>query len=98
MNLPISTLPAQYRPQADLLKDRVILVTGAGQGLGRIAALAFARHGATVILHGRNVPKLEAVYDEIDSEGLAQPAILPLDFSKTTQVELDSFAQSIHST
>jgi NAD(P)-dependent dehydrogenase (short-subunit alcohol dehydrogenase family) len=49
----------------DLLKNRTILVTGASQGLGRAAAIAYARHGATVILLGRSVRKLEQVYDEI---------------------------------
>jgi NAD(P)-dependent dehydrogenase (short-subunit alcohol dehydrogenase family) len=78
------------------LKSRVILVTGAGQGLGRVAALAFARQGATVVLHGRNVARLEAVYDEIETAGLSQPAILPLDFAKATQAEIDGLAQSIH--
>lgn len=96
MNLAISTLPADYQPRIDLLKDRVALVTGAGQGLGKVAALAFAQHGATVILHGRNVPKLEAVYDEIVEAGLPQPAIMPMDFLKVTEAELDAFAQSIH--
>jgi NAD(P)-dependent dehydrogenase (short-subunit alcohol dehydrogenase family) len=89
-------VPADYLPGADLLAGRVALVTGAGQGLGRVAALAYAKHGASVILHGRNVPRLEAVYDEIVAAGFAQPAILPLDFVKTTQAELDAFAQSIH--
>ncbi|MCK5436228.1 MAG: SDR family NAD(P)-dependent oxidoreductase, partial [Nitrosomonadaceae bacterium] len=58
-----------YHASKNLLKDRVILVTGAGQGIGRIAALAYAAHGATVILHGRKVEKLENVYDEIEEEG-----------------------------
>ena len=98
MNLAISTLPADYQPRIDLLKDRVALVTGAGQGLGKVAALAFAQHGATVILHGRNVPKLETVYDEIVTAGLPQPAIMPMDYLKVTQAELDAFAQSIHVT
>ena len=84
MILPAIALPIDYQPAADLLRERVILVTGAGQGLGRVAASAFARRGATVILHGRNVAKLEAVYDQIDAEGLAQPAILPLDFAKAS--------------
>lgn len=92
------TLPIDYQPATDLLKGRVILVTGAGQGLGRVAALVFARRGATVILHGRNIQKLEAVYDSIEAEGLPQPAILPLDFAKATQAELDGFAQAIHRT
>ena len=97
MTQPAITLPIDYQPATDLLRDRVILITGAGQGLGRVAAIAFARRGATVILHGRNISKLEAVYDKIEAEGLAQPAILPLDFAKATQAELDEFAQSIHS-
>jgi NAD(P)-dependent dehydrogenase (short-subunit alcohol dehydrogenase family) len=93
-----STLPPNYTPSPDLLAGRVILVTGAGQGLGQAAAIAFARHGASVILHGRAVPKLEAVYDAIEALGAPQPAIMPLDFSTTSQTELDSFAQSTHST
>ena len=98
MNLNVTTLPVDYQPAADLLSGRVALVTGAGQGLGKVAALAFAQHGASVILHGRNVSRLEAVYDEIVAAGYPQPAILPLDYFKTTQVELDAYAQSIHRT
>lgn len=62
-------LPASYAPAADLLKGRHILITGAGDGLGRVAALACARHGATVILLGRTISKLEAVYDQINANG-----------------------------
>ena len=98
MNPKVISLPANYQPAVDLLRGRVALVTGAAQGLAKVAALAFAQHGASVILHGRNVPLLEATYDEIVAAGYPEPAILPLDYFKTTQVELDAYAQTIHST
>ncbi|BCT68911.1 YciK family oxidoreductase [Nitrosospira sp. NRS527] len=84
-----------YTPSKDLLKNRVILVTGAGQGMGRSAALAYAAHGATVILHGRNVKKLESVYDEIEAMGGAQPSIFPLDLEKAEDKDFAAIAQAI---
>ncbi len=87
--------PQQYTASEDLLQDRVILVTGAGQGLGRTAALTYAKHGATVILHGRKVEKLEAVYDEIEALGKAQAIIYPLDFQDTKDEDYAVLAQAI---
>lgn len=67
-----------YTPSTDLLANRVILITGAGDGIGRAAALSCAAHGATVILLGRTLGKLERVYDEIEQAGHPQPAIYPM--------------------
>jgi NAD(P)-dependent dehydrogenase (short-subunit alcohol dehydrogenase family) len=71
-----------YSPAPDLLNDRVILVTGAGDGIGATAARSFASHGATVVLVGRTQAKLEAVYDAIEAEGGKKPAIFVMDFAK----------------
>ncbi|MEZ8028800.1 YciK family oxidoreductase [Enterovibrio norvegicus] len=75
----------EYQVAADALNGKVILVTGAGDGIGRQAALSYAQHGATVILLGRTVKKLESVYDEIEAAGGAQPAIIPLDMLGATR-------------
>ena len=85
----------RYEPRPDLLKDRAILVTGASRGMGRAAALSFARHGATVILHGRDVAQLEAVYDEIEAAGAPVPTILPLDLAKASDLDFGNVAQAI---
>lgn len=84
-----------YQATQDLLKDKVILITGAGQGIGRVAAITYAAHGATVILLGRKIENLEAVYDEIETAGYAQPAIFPLDLEKATDAEYEALAQAI---
>ncbi len=81
--------------QADSLAGKIILVTGAGDGIGKVAALTYAKCGATVLLLGKTQSKLEAVYDEIESLGLAEPAILPLDLEKASFAQMQELANLI---
>ena len=73
-------IPESFNPKPDCLESKIILVTGAGDGIGRVAAKTFSAHGATVILVGRTLQKLEKVYDEIEASGHPQAAIYPIDF------------------
>ena len=80
------SIPKDFQARAGLLNDRVILITGASGGLGKALSIECARAGATVILCGRSQPKLERVYDEIESLGAPQPAIAKLDLDTATAV------------
>lgn len=84
-----------YQIAANNLKDRVILVTGAGDGIGREAAIQYAAHGATVLLLGRTVAKLEAVYDQIERNGNKQAVIIPLDLMGATKQHYLEMASTI---
>ena len=86
-----------YTPPPELLKDRVILVTGAGQGIGKSAALSYAQHGATVLLLGRNQKRLDAVYDLIVDAGHAEPMSLKLDLCSADDKQYEAMAQAIFS-
>ncbi|MCW8865565.1 MAG: YciK family oxidoreductase [Colwellia sp.] len=74
-----------YAIKENTLAGKTILITGAGAGIGKQAALTYAKLGATVILLGKTVSKLESVYDEILALNLPEPAIIPLDLKGATK-------------
>lgn len=78
------------------LVGRVILVTGAHGGLGAAAALTCSRAGATVVLLGRKVPKLNRVYDAIAAEG-NEPLLYPLDLEGASADDYAELAARIES-
>ena len=86
-----------YSITPKVLTNKIILITGAGAGIGKQAALTYAKLGATIILLGKTVNKLEAVYDDIISNGYPEPAIVPLDLKGATKQNYIDLAATIES-
>ncbi|EPF0313697.1 YciK family oxidoreductase [Enterobacter chuandaensis] len=84
-----------YQPQKNLLQNRIILVTGASDGIGREAALTYADYGASVILIGRNEEKLKGVAQEIEAAGGAPVRWYTLDLLSCTPAVCEELAQRI---
>ncbi|MEX3019469.1 YciK family oxidoreductase [Kluyvera sp. STS39-E] len=84
-----------YQPQLDLLQNRIILVTGASDGIGQEAAVTYARHGASVILLGRSEEKLRAVAEEIHQMGAIPARWYTLDLLTCTPQDCQKLAQQI---
>lgn len=71
-----------YQVPAELLKDRVILITGANRGIGAALARGCAALGARVILQGRDAAALDQVRDEIQASGGQAAETLVLDLEQ----------------
>lgn len=93
--LPVVALPAQWRPEADSLQGRVVLVTGAYGGLGSAVVHAVARAGATVVITGRRKRRLELLHDALRNAGLEPPIIHPLDMETATPDDYAALAEGL---
>lgn len=87
--------PPNYQAKAGDLRDRVIAVTGAGEGIGQAVALAAAAHGAQVILIGRTVKKLEATHARIAALKASDASIAPLDLEKANAKDYDQLSAAV---
>ncbi|MEI2629049.1 YciK family oxidoreductase [Erwinia aphidicola] len=84
-----------YQPKSDLLNNRIILVTGASDGIGREAALTYARYGAQLVLLGRNADKLQQVCDEVNQRSQAPALWFTLDLETATAQSCQQLAEAI---
>lgn len=84
-----------YSARPDLLKDRVILVTGAGRGIGAAAARAYAAHGASVLLLGKSEENLNETYDRIEAAGHPQPVVIPFNLETAQPHQFDELAATV---
>ena len=78
-----------------LLKNKIILITGASGGLGTTAALALAQQGAHIILLDKIIPKLEKVYDAIVASGAPEPVMYPFNLAGASEVDYEELATAI---
>ncbi len=93
--MPTDVDTRSYVPAAGSLDGRVILITGAGGGLGSALARSCASLGARVILCGRKVSALESVYDAIVAAGGPRPSIAPLDLERADASHYTALADAI---
>lgn len=93
--MSVPTKLQDYRASDDLLHDKIIVITGAGDGIGRAVSLACAKAGATVVLLGRTLSKLEAVYDEIEAAGGPKPAIYPISLESAVAHDYEVLAEAL---
>ena len=93
MNTPFDPRTVAIEP--DELSGRIIAITGPTRGIGQALAVACATHGATVVLVGRNVKRLEAVHAQIEAAGGAEATIAPFDLEKAVASDYDALASAL---
>ena len=77
------------------LDGRIILITGAGSGIGEQVALGAARLGATLLLLGRNESNLNRVADQIRADQGSDPVIVPMDLASLDEPQANELSHLI---
>ena len=94
----LDTTDWRFEPDCDLLADKTILVTGAGDGIGATLARTIALLGGNVVLIGRTREKLERVFDWIEQSTDTQPVIVPCDLAELSTDSVNALADAIRET
>ena len=87
--------PSEYQASRNLLKNKVILVTGGGSGIGREAAFTFAQHGAEIILLGKQISHLEEAYELFEKHNLKKPLLQTIDLETAEEVDFKQISQAV---
>lgn len=84
-----------YQAPSDLLHQKIILITGASDGIGKEAALTYARHGARLILLGRTESKLQQVQQAIAQQGSLPASVYTFDLLKAKPADYKALAEKM---
>ena len=85
-----------YQAESKDFNDKVFLVTGAADGIGKAVTIALAEQGATVLMLDKKARHLEKLFDQILERGFTEPVILPVDLMEVNPESATTLAQAIH--
>ena len=83
-----------FQPPEKFLLGKTILVTGASDGIGRACACSLAEQGANLVLLGRNIGKLESLFDDLEQRHPGRAVIQPLDYKQAAEESYKELADS----
>lgn len=92
---PIPLLSPRYRPPGEAFQGKVVVVTGAGRGIGRAVARALADHGATLVLLGPDIGELTSLHDEIIRTQGTPPILQAVDFRGASISDYDDIGEAL---
>ncbi|WMY97750.1 MAG: YciK family oxidoreductase [Arsenophonus sp.] len=85
----------KYQPKPKFLYKKTILITGAGDGIGKEAALTYASYGANLILIGKKINNVKKTKKIINKKFKVNVEIYSLNFLKLTNVQAKKLVKKI---